>query len=211
MGTHSDLWISHSYKGSAVQVRNSERKDKLVRSHVRWQPWKCTAKKKNAVPQPAACDDPVSSCLSPPDCRCLVHRVEQALPADYTTFQLECSTVIMTLHDSTSIRSDPRADHNTPSVLQLGSICMHVCSLDHQLCRLCAQRMHFKIVWNSRLLNFGHFSSKNGSVNKLTIFGFLALCGTKQEDVTLDFRKLWWVFFHVQHFIQLIKKIIQFY
>lgn len=61
---------------------------------------------------------PATSCLwwsrlCSPDCRCLVHTSDQALLVDYTTSQLEYSSVIMTLHDGTSIRSDSPADRYT--------------------------------------------------------------------------------------------------
>lgn len=67
--------------------------------------------RENAVLQRAACDDPVSVCS--PACRCLVHTSDQALLSDYTTSHLAYSSVIMTPHDSTSIRSDSPADRYT--------------------------------------------------------------------------------------------------
>lgn len=54
------------------------------------------------------------------DCRCLTHRADQTPPpVAYTTSLLEHSSVIMTLHDSTLIRSDSPRWSQHPSVLQL--------------------------------------------------------------------------------------------
>lgn len=100
----TDLWTSHSYKGRAVRGwRETTDYWHLFLSLT--------------VLQQAACDDPSSFvCLTAG--ASLTEQIKLP-PMDYTTSLLEHSSVIMTLHDSTLIRSDSPRWSQHPSVLQL--------------------------------------------------------------------------------------------